>query len=48
MIDKKNTYEAPKVQVFVVKMDGGILQSSLEATRKGYGEAIPGEWLLMN
>ena len=50
MIDEKHTYEAPEVQVFVVKMDSGILQSSvdpessLDANRNDYGDSIPVEW----
>ena len=48
MNNRKYPYEAPETQAIVLKMEGGILQSSLEATRQGYGEAIPGEWLLMN
>lgn len=50
MIDEKHTYEAPEVQVFVVKMDSGILQSSvdpeiiMDAIRNGYGNAESFEW----
>lgn len=44
MKDKTRFYEAPEVQVVVLKMEGGILQNSLDANRKGYGEAIPVEW----
>lgn len=44
MKDKTRFYEAPEVQVVVLKMEGGILQSSLDANREGYGEAIPIVW----
>lgn len=44
MKDKTCFYEAPEVQVVVLKMEGGILQSSLDANREDYGEAIPIVW----
>lgn len=44
MKDKTRFYEAPEVQVVVLKMEGGILQSSLDANRDDYGDAIPVAW----
>lgn len=44
MKDKTRFYEAPEVQVVVLKMEGGILQSSLDANREDYGEAIDIVW----
>ena len=44
MDDRKHPYEAPEAQAIVVKMEGGILQNSLDANREDYGEAIPLEW----
>lgn len=44
MNDRKHSYESPVARVIVVKIQDGILQNSLDANRKGYGEAIPVEW----
>ena len=44
MNDRKHPYEAPEALAIVVTMEGGILQSSLDANREDYGKAIPLEW----
>lgn len=49
MKDERYSYEAPEAQVFVLKMDGGILQDSsllgdFDANRDDYGDAIPVAW----
>ena len=44
MDNKKQTYEAPIVEVWEVRMESGLLQASVESTRESYGEAQKDEW----
>ena len=37
-------YEAPSAQVLEVNMKTGLLQASLDAERRSYGEAIHDTW----
>ena len=43
-MDKKQQYEVPAMKTVVVKMQGVVLQNSIEAKRSSYGSAQTDEW----